>query len=136
MSYAPLDWVWSKVVVVELLRWVGHLYVAVVNPNQVTRFQLGSGDPAAIIVQCVLVLHLCERRPCLLKSSCHAILELIYRLYMRPWLLQLKAHVGVSASIYHERGLLCQRVDVVVVCKLTQGEELVPVVLALVYKGT
>jgi hypothetical protein len=134
MSYMPLDWVQSKVVVVELSRWMGHLYLTVVDPNQVTMFQLGRGDPVAVIVQCVLVLCLCECCPCLLKPSYHAILELIHRLYMRPWLLQLKAHVGVLASIYHEWGLLRLRVNVVVVCKLTQGEELIPVVLALVHK--
>jgi len=78
MSYAPLNWVWSNVVVVKLSRQTGCLYVAVVDPDQVTGFQLGSRDPAAVVVQHILVLHLCERRPCLLKSSCHAILELIH----------------------------------------------------------
>ena len=136
MSYVLLDWVQSKIAVVELLRWMGRLYVAVVDPDQVTRFQLESGDPAAVVVQCVLVLCLCECRTCLLKSLCHAILELIHQLYMRPQLLRLKAHVGVSASIYHEQGLLHQRVNVVVVCKLAQGEELVPVILVPIHKET
>jgi len=136
MSYTPLNWVQSKVAVVELSRRMGCLYVAVVDPDQVTGFQLGSGDPVVVVVQCVLILCLCECLPCLIKSSCHAILELIHRLYMRPWLLQLKAHAGVSASICHEQGLLHQRVNVVVVCKLTQGEELFPVVLALIHKET
>ena len=42
------------------------------------------------------------------------ILELVHQLYVRLWLLQLKAHVGMLTGIYHEQGLLHQKVDVIV----------------------
>jgi len=44
--------------------------------------------------------------------------------------MQFKAHPRVSAGIEEEGGLLCGRVDVIIVGEFRQGEECVPVVLS------
>ena len=49
-------------------------------------------------------------------------------------MLRFEAHSQVATTVKHERGLLRRGVDVVVVHEFAKGEELVPVVLSLVYE--
>ena len=77
-----------------------------------------------------IVLCLGQRRLGFLERVLHPVRELVNCFDVGRRLMQFEAHLRVSAGIEEEGRLLHGGVDVVVVGKLRQGEECVPVVLS------
>ena len=61
-------------------------------------------------------------------------MEFVDSFKLRFNLVQFKAHLQVLAGVKHERSLLGGRMHMVVVLEFSQWEQLIPVILPLVYK--
>ena len=101
-----------------------------VKVDHVARGEDRCGRAAAVVVSRHIVLRLGQRRLGFFERVLHPVRELVNCFDVGRRLMQFEAHPRVSAGIEEEGRLLCGGVDVVVVGKLRQGEECVPVVLS------
>jgi len=114
----------------ELLRRAGGLDVFGIKVDHVARREGRCGRVAAVVVSRHIVLRLGQRRLGFFKGVLHPVRELINCFDVGRRLMRFEVHPWVPAGIEEEGCLLRGGVDVVVVGKLRQGEECVPVVLS------
>jgi len=113
----------------ELLRQAGGLDVLGVKVDHVAGREGRCGRAAAVVVSRHIILRLRQRRLGFFEGVFHPVRELVNCLDVGRRLMWFEAHPQVPAGIEEEGCLLRGGVDVVVVGKLRQGEECVPVVL-------
>jgi len=114
----------------ELLQQVGGLDVFGVKVDHVAEREGRCVRVTAVVVSCHIVLRLGQRRLGFFEGVLHLVRELVNCFDAGQRLMWFEAHLQVLAGIEEEGCLLHGRVDVVVVGKLCQGEECVPVVLS------
>jgi hypothetical protein len=135
MAYLLLNNVQAKTMMSEFSGGACGVDIACVKPYLVSWGEFWGRDAVAVVILGIFIFRLCQSSLCFLYTLRHGISELVDSFNVkvqRSVGTRFKPHAWISASIDHEQSLLSGWVDVVVISELSEGEELVPIILSLI----
>ena len=128
------DWEGAKVAMCKLFHGPHSPDVQCIEVHLLTSYESGCWGSPLVVVPGHVILQFHQCCACLIEGELHAICELIHGLKLQRSLTRFKAHSWVLSLIHEKWRVLCQRMSMIVVHKLTEWYQGVPVILTLVYE--